>query len=123
MRASCFSSSGQNVGSCRGRRLAFRRRIRRCSLAAVPVLDGCTTEVKMAAPSRRRWSAMTLTLALILGPDAEPAPPGRSTEAAFLTENKAAVDRMMADMDVKPSGDVDRDFAGMMIPHHQGAIE
>jgi hypothetical protein len=30
---------------------------------------------------------------------------------------------MMADMAVKPSGDVDRDFAAMMIPHHQGAID
>ncbi|WP_431102806.1 DUF305 domain-containing protein [Roseateles noduli] len=33
------------------------------------------------------------------------------------------MDRMMAAMDVKPSGDIDRDFALMMIPHHQGAIE
>ncbi|MDB5447407.1 MAG: hypothetical protein JWQ97_2724 [Phenylobacterium sp.] len=29
----------------------------------------------------------------------------------------------MADMEIRPSGDVDRDFAGMMIPHHQGAID
>ena len=31
--------------------------------------------------------------------------------------------RMHADMAVTPSGDPDRDFAAMMIPHHQGAIE
>ena len=31
--------------------------------------------------------------------------------------------RMHADMAVVPSGDPDRDFAAMMIPHHQGAIE
>ncbi|AIQ89391.1 CopM family metallochaperone [Methylobacterium aerolatum] len=31
--------------------------------------------------------------------------------------------RMHADMAVAPSGDPDRDFAAMMIPHHQGAIE
>ena len=29
----------------------------------------------------------------------------------------------MADMAVKPTGDVDRDFVAMMIPHHQGAID
>ena len=29
----------------------------------------------------------------------------------------------MAGMDVKPTGDVDADFAAMMIPHHQGAID
>jgi uncharacterized protein (DUF305 family) len=44
-------------------------------------------------------------------------------EATFLSESEAAMQKMMADMEVKPSGDVDRDFAAMMIPHHQGAIE
>jgi uncharacterized protein (DUF305 family) len=31
--------------------------------------------------------------------------------------------RMHAAMHVAPSGDPDRDFARMMVPHHQGAIE
>ena len=44
-------------------------------------------------------------------------------EAPFLAENRAAMDRMMAGMGVAPSGDVDRDFAAMMIAHHQGAID
>jgi Domain of unknown function (DUF305) len=44
-------------------------------------------------------------------------------EAPFLAENAAAMDKMMADMAVKPTGDVDADFAAMMIPHHQGAID
>ncbi len=33
------------------------------------------------------------------------------------------MDKMMAGMDIHPSGDVDTDFAAMMIPHHQGAID
>jgi uncharacterized protein (DUF305 family) len=44
-------------------------------------------------------------------------------EAAFLAENRAAMDKMMAAMMIKPSGDVDRDFVAMMVPHHQGAID
>jgi uncharacterized protein (DUF305 family) len=31
--------------------------------------------------------------------------------------------KMMNDMAVKPTGDVDRDFVEMMVPHHQGAID
>ena len=34
-----------------------------------------------------------------------------------------AVARMHVAMEVSFSGDVDRDFARMMIPHHQGAID
>ncbi|RTL36886.1 MAG: DUF305 domain-containing protein [Burkholderiales bacterium] len=44
-------------------------------------------------------------------------------QQAFQAENDAAMQKMMADMEVKPSGDIDRDFAAMMIPHHQGAID
>ena len=34
-----------------------------------------------------------------------------------------AMDRMTRDMAVPHTGDPDRDFAAMMIPHHQGAID
>jgi uncharacterized protein (DUF305 family) len=44
-------------------------------------------------------------------------------EEPFLLENDTAMHKMMAGMDIKPSGDVDRDFAAMMIAHHQGAID
>jgi uncharacterized protein (DUF305 family) len=44
-------------------------------------------------------------------------------EAPFLAENDAAMKKMMAAMEIKPSGDVDRDFVAMMAPHHQGAID
>src|SRR6202022_8918 len=49
--------------------------------------------------------------------------PDYSDEQPFLSENDAAMNRMMADMTIKPTGDVDRDFVAMMVPHHQGAIE
>lgn len=48
-----------------------------------------------------------------LGPEAD----------LFLKENDAAMQRMMTDMMSPPSGNVDRDFANMMIAHHQGAID
>jgi Domain of unknown function (DUF305) len=44
-------------------------------------------------------------------------------EAPFLAKNDAAMDKMMKDMAIKPTGDVDRDFVAMMVPHHQGAID
>jgi Domain of unknown function (DUF305) len=56
--------------------------------------------------------------------DGSPALAGPSTdETPFLAENNTAMDKMMAGMAVKPTGDIDADFAAMMIPHHQGAID
>ena len=49
--------------------------------------------------------------------------PDYSDEQPFLSENDAAMNKMMADMVIKPTGDVDRDFVAMMVPHHQGAID
>lgn len=45
------------------------------------------------------------------------------TEAAFLAQNERAMTRMMKGMSIKPTGDLDRDFVDMMVPHHQGAID
>jgi Domain of unknown function (DUF305) len=49
--------------------------------------------------------------------------PGPSEEQPFLSEDDAAMNEIMADMTIKPTGDVDRDFVAMMVPHHQGAVE
>jgi hypothetical protein len=44
-------------------------------------------------------------------------------EASFLAENVGAMTKMMIEMGIQPSGDVDKDFVAIMTPHHQGAIE
>jgi hypothetical protein len=71
------------------------------------------------ARSRFAPSALFATV-LIGGATALTASPA---EAPFLAENDAAMAKMMAAMNIKPSGDVDADFVAMMAPHHQGAID
>jgi hypothetical protein len=46
-----------------------------------------------------------------------------AAEAPYLAENVGAMTKMMIDMGIRPSGDVDTDFVAMMVPHHQGAVE
>jgi uncharacterized protein (DUF305 family) len=44
-------------------------------------------------------------------------------ESAFYSDNDTAMTKMMSAMHRMPSGNVDRDFVAMMVPHHQGAID
>ena len=47
-----------------------------------------------------------------------------SADASFASQMMRAMERMDSGMmAAKPTGDPDRDFAAMMIPHHQGAID
>ncbi|MBF0480764.1 MAG: DUF305 domain-containing protein [Desulfovibrionaceae bacterium] len=80
---------------------------------------------------RHSLNGLALAFAIVLacGPCASAlagetsAKAAEADEKAFMEQNKPAMDAMMRDMDVKPTGDVDRDFTAMMIPHHQGAID
>jgi len=60
--------------------------------------------------------------------DASPRPiqhaPGHGPASAFEAATRDAMDVMMRAMHASPlTGDADRDFLAMMIPHHQGAID
>jgi hypothetical protein len=46
-----------------------------------------------------------------------------AAEASYLTENIGVMTKMMLDMRINPTGDVDTDFVAMMVPHHRAAIE
>lgn len=54
---------------------------------------------------------------------AKPFRSASAAEAPYLAENVSAMTKMMIDMGIRPSGDIDADFVAMMAPHHQGAIE
>src|SRR5258706_15414708 len=43
-----------------------------------------------------------------------------SAEAPYLADNVSAMTKMMIDMGIRPSGDVDTDFVAMMVPAPSG---
>ena len=77
-----------------------------------------------AAFGARVFLALALPSHVLAHEPHPPPPPAASVdEAPFLKENDDAMTKMMNDMAIKPSGDIDRDFVAMMSPHHQGAID
>jgi len=96
-------------------------------------------DLQLHHPIRRRVLVLTFALAfwsgfVALAHDVPQTPPvtdrsgaarraDLTNEAPYLAENDVAMTTMMNHMVVKPTGDVDRDFVAMMVPHHQGAID
>lgn len=88
-------------------------RPRGCGLAAA--LLGTRLLIAFALPSH--------LFAQEANPAAQPAAAPAADETAFLKDNDNAMTKMMRDMAIKPTGNIDRDFVAMMNPHHQGAID
>ena len=83
-------------------------------LALAPAL-GAAALVACSRPSQ----SLADYIAAVCGSSFGSAP---AEEAPYLAENVDAMTKMMVDMGIRPTGDVDRDFVAMMVPHHQGAI-
>ena len=83
--------------------------LRASILAAAAISPGVT---RAAAPTAGGISTSSV-----------PNPSASQAKARFDAENGAAMARMMAGMDVNPTGDVGHDFVAMMVPHHRGAID
>ena len=54
---------------------------------------------------------------------AQDTPSAGTAVESFTSLMMQAMERMHRDMSIIPSGDPDRDFAAMMMPHHQGAVD
>src|ERR1700744_3730753 len=96
-------------------------------------------EINMASlhsSARNRLVSLAITVSILAmspvvfaqdqtGTHRVPAPVGNRSELQFIVDNELAISKMSLDMSKMsdPTGDVDRDFVALMMPHHQGAID
>ena len=71
----------------------------------------------------RRQHLMLVLVTCVTLSTATTVMPQNTLETSFIAENNAAMAKMMSGMHIEPSGNIDNDFATMMIAHHQGAID
>lgn len=91
----------------------LQRILRGIALVAVPITAMVAAVIR--GPSRASFASPFPICTTLVAEN--------QVEAPFVSANEAAMNKMMAGMAIKPTGDVDADFAGMMTPHHKGAIE
>jgi uncharacterized protein (DUF305 family) len=77
------------------------------SLAMISSISGFTVAVAQQQPDKR----------LVRIPAVD------SDEQRFVIDSELALSEMTLDMTADSTGDVDRDFVALMIPHNQGAID
>jgi uncharacterized protein (DUF305 family) len=96
--------------------IAIRRNLTGCLIAAF-------LGVSVSSSSAQERPSMPAMQPHAHSGSGAPTAASSAAESQFLAANEEAMSKMMANMTVAPTGDIDRDFVAMMVPHHQGAID